>query len=773
MKKKGAFILSLALLSSTLLTSCDNVKNVISTKFGVLIQGASDLYKGKTLQLSALNSSEDDELVWTSSDENVATVSDSGLVTGVNEGSVTIKCSSKKYDYSYDEVTIKVIDSTKIVYKVVFKDYDGTVLEEDSVHPGEFAYYNGKEPTRLSSDMKNYTFLGWDKDLDSPINSDTVFVAQYGETDINFKEYAFYLFTSGDYAGKYVVKYSGSEKEVTLPTSYNYREVVGVYDGSFKNNTTVEKINIPDEYVYFGNKAFYGCTNLRHINFPSKLIYLGQYAFALCTSLISAALPDTVTVIQPYAFLNCSSLVSVKMSDNVTTIGNYAFSGCTNLVMNSLPSKVENLLNSAFNKCAKFTGDIVLPSTVKKVEAYVFSGTGLTGLTINKDLEDFASNAILGSNNLLTLKVDPENEHFKAVDDVLYSKDGTALYAVAPAFTHDLNVLEGVETIKSFSATNSKAQKIVLPKSLTLIESNAFWGNSAKEIVFNKEMDGSKLTMEEYAFSESLGITRFEVPYGVSKIPSYFLYESRNLTELIIPETVYSIGECAFSDTGITEFTIPESFRVISERLLDGTNVKEIIIPKNVERIETYAFSDLPELTKVTFVNPQKITFMDYGVFNGSKKLKEIVGDFPLLTEAKDNNFDYIGLPFGTFTDTAIENFKLPDGFQLIDNFAFKNCTSLKDIYLPASLKRIQEWVFENTGLEHIYFGGTKEEFALLLTKVDSYDVSPVGTVYDDNDDVPEENKSYNILKRLYDEDKITYNAKYSEVDFSKTETTK
>ena len=69
------------------------VKNVISTKFGVLIQGASDLYKGKTLQLSALNSSEDDELVWTSSDENVATVSDSGLVTGVNEGSVTIKWS--------------------------------------------------------------------------------------------------------------------------------------------------------------------------------------------------------------------------------------------------------------------------------------------------------------------------------------------------------------------------------------------------------------------------------------------------------------------------------------------------------------------------------------------------------------------------------------------------------------------------------------------------------------------------------------------------------
>lgn len=59
------------------------------------------------------------------------------------------------------------------------------------------------------------------------------------------------------------------------------------------------------------------------------------------------------------------------------------------------------------------------------------------------------------------------------------------------------------------------------------------------------------------------------------------------------------------------------------------------------------------------------------------------------------------------------------------------------------------------------------------MTKVDSYDESPVGTVYDDNDDVPEENKSYNILKRLYDEDKITYNAKYSEVDFSKTETTK
>ncbi len=774
MKNRGVFILSLTLLASSLLYSCtDSVEEALKSNFGILIQGASDLYLGKSLQLSAKNSTLDDSLVWSSSDESVASVSDTGLVKGLKEGSVTIKCSSKKHSYSFDEVILKVIDGSKINYKVTFKNYDGSVLEETTVHGGEIATYLGETPTRPSSDVKNYTFLGWDKDLNESINEDTTFVAQYGESNIDFNSYAFYLLTGPEeFAGKYLAYYKGNEEEVNLPTSYNYRDVIGIYDGSFSNNTTVKTINIPESYVYIGAKAFYGCANLTHINLPPKLVVLGEAAFYNCTSLLTVKIPETITTITQQCFSNCPNLVSVNISDKVTSIQDYAFSNCPNLVIKSLPSSLKTIGDSAFYKCNKFSGNIEFPNDLDSVGPFAFSQTSITGITINAKLTNFSSSAALGARSLTTIKVNEENANYKAIDDVLYDKNGTTLFLIAPNNTREVNIAEGVTTIKSYSSSFSKATKVTFPKSLSLIESNGLGTSYIKEFVFNEEMDGSKLVMEEYAFSDCYELTSFSVPDGVIKLPRYFLYGSSKLVTLNIPDSVLSIGECAFSDTAITEFKIPENFKTIPERLLDGTNVKEIVIPKNVESIETYAFSDLKELTKVTFTNSKGITYMDYGVFNGCSKLSEIVGDFPLI-DVK-SSIDLVEFPFGTLEGTAIENFKLPDGYQEISNFAFKDCTKLKDIYLPASLHRVDKWVFENTALEHIYFGGTKEEFAKVLTKLDTDDEESLyGTVYDDDEDVLEEKKSYNILNKLYAEDKVTYNSKYSEVDFSKTSTTK
>ena len=72
--------------------------------------------------------------------------------------------------------------STANTYTVTWKNYDGTVLEEDKNVPyGTTPKYNSATPTRPASGRYTYTFKSWDKDL-APVTGDVIYTATYTET---------------------------------------------------------------------------------------------------------------------------------------------------------------------------------------------------------------------------------------------------------------------------------------------------------------------------------------------------------------------------------------------------------------------------------------------------------------------------------------------------------------------------------------------------------------------------------------------------------------
>ena len=66
----------------------------------------------------------------------------------------------------------------KEIFTVVFKNYDGTILDEQTIKKGNSASYQGETPKRPNSKICNYEFTGWSDSIQN-VTSNIDVVAQY------------------------------------------------------------------------------------------------------------------------------------------------------------------------------------------------------------------------------------------------------------------------------------------------------------------------------------------------------------------------------------------------------------------------------------------------------------------------------------------------------------------------------------------------------------------------------------------------------------------
>ena len=103
----------------------------------------------------------------------------------------------------------------------------------------------------------------------------------------------------------------------------------GVRVGSARNNTS---ITIPSTYneknvTAILENGFEGCPNLTTIAIPNTITAIKDSAFKDCKLLSSISLPSNLKSIGKYAFNNCSAITTVTIPSNTTFIGAFAFYG--------------------------------------------------------------------------------------------------------------------------------------------------------------------------------------------------------------------------------------------------------------------------------------------------------------------------------------------------------------------------------------------------------------------------------------------------------------
>lgn len=107
--------------------------------------------------------------------------------------------------------------------------------------------------------------------------------------------------------------YSGYQKIIEIPDTYEGCPVTAIEMGAFMNNTNIVEVTLPESVTEIRSQnlnidmdrtfgAFQDCTSLRKVNIPDGVTKLAEYTFEGCTSLTEITIPASVTSIDNSAF---------------------------------------------------------------------------------------------------------------------------------------------------------------------------------------------------------------------------------------------------------------------------------------------------------------------------------------------------------------------------------------------------------------------------------------------------------------------------------------
>ena len=295
----------------------------------------------------------------------------------------------------------------------------------------------------------------------------------------------------------------------------------------------------------------------------------------------------SVISVESEAFRGCTEITSVIMPEGVRGIYGNVFEGCTNLVAITIPSSVRHITDTFLycNSLVEFivSGDnpyfaavdgVLFDKDKTKLIRYP-SGKAATSYTIPKSVTSIGTNAFSGCGNLENFII-TENSNFITIDNVLFSKDGTALLQY-PLGKEDTTYVipSGVITVARGAFSNSTLTSVTIPKSVTemgwdafaycidlktvVIEDLANWcgfnfysewtyyGGGAEIPGFRSEVF-NPLIYADNLCCDGRVITDFVIPEGVTKIAAGAFGGYKKLESIVIPSSVVSVGSHAFYD---------------------------------------------------------------------------------------------------------------------------------------------------------------------------------------------------------------------------------
>ena len=638
-----------------------------------------------------------------------------------------------------------------IYYKVTFKNYDGTILQEISVEEGKNATYTGATPTRTNTPEHTYTFIGWDESLDS-ITSNCVRIAQYLESNVEYTvkfysednqllytDVVYYQQTATYYGptpskastSAYYYTFKGWDKDLTNVTkSFSTKPVFDAH-GVTKQITLRPNNGQADNVinVTYGEAYDLGTPVNTGFNF------VGWYANETTVIPTSGIWQyDNVTVLTAnwgtgyYEFVEkddgtyevsltaegkSASEITIPISFNnkpVTSLGENFLRENTKIEKITIPASIKRIPNYAFYKCIKLSEvtlnegleeigmyafdscklkKVIIPSTCTTIEQFAFENNkDLYHVYLPSSVQTVNQYAFYSINSLAYICI----EHSSVPSWGSYWRSGTTVY------TSCTKLVEGEDF--NYAVRNLSGNYVVTV--LRLSETTS----QLQSYAFPDEIENiSDIRVAQYLFQNNVNIRSINLS-SVTRIGDYAFDGCSNLNSVTFSNTLTVIGSHAFSNcSSLSSIVIPDGTTEIQSFAFDScTSATYVFIPASVTTIGSYAFYDCTKAT--IYTNAHTSSSGWDSTWRGSRP---IYYDYVSINNTDDFNYvvqsymgdSYVTITSLTNTGLSKKNLVIPNQIENINdirlaNNLFRGLNDLVSVDLGAGVKKIPTGCFSN-----------------------------------------------------------------------------
>ena len=357
-----------------------------------------------------------------------------------------------------------------------------------------------------------------------------------------------------------------------------------------------------------------------------------------------------------------------------------------------------------YSSSGKYSGNIVIPSTVTyngkqytvtKIGTGAFRDcTGLTAVTLPNAMTSIGRNAFRDCTGLTTVTIS--------------------------------NSVTSIGSYAFYGCTG--LTEVTIPNAMTDIGGWAFtYCTGLQTVIWNAHnvqdipLSKSGTPMPPFLYCKNL--TDFVFGDEVEHIPAYLCYNLTSLKNLVIGNSVTTIGSYAFSScTGLkkviwnarnangfqydtpfsdcenlTDFVFGDEVEHIPDYLCYNlTSLKNLVIGNSVTTIRSHAFKGCTGLTEVTI--PNSVTSIGSYAFYGCTGLTEVT--IPnAVTSIGSSAFSGC---------TGLTEVTIPNAVTSIGSRAFSGCTGLTEVTIPNAVTYIGERAFEGcSGLTTVTIGNS------------------------------------------------------------------
>ena len=422
---------------------------------------------------------------------------------------------------------------------------------------------------------------------------------------------------------------------ITIPNS-----VTSIGESAFYNCSGLTSVTIGNSVTSIGSSAFSGCSGLTSVTIPNSVTSIGESAFYYCSGLTSVTIPNSVTSIGNSAFYKCSGLTSVTIPNSVKSIGESAFYYCSGLTSVTIGYCVTKIQDKAFANCEELMDVYCLARKVPTATTAAFEGSYPEYITLHvmsSAIKDYKATAPWSSfGSIIAISGEDPSPKIQFADAAVKAicVDNWDVNGDGDLSEDEAAQVTSIGQIFRYNSEITSFNELQYFTGLTSIGEEAFYNCTG---MTSMTIPNSVTSIGKYAFLYCSGLTSVTIPNSVTSIGESAFYYCSGLTSVTIPNSVTSIGyEAFYNCSGLTkaEFASIESLCNISfgddanplyyakHLYINGQEVTDLVIPNTVTSIGNYAFRYCSGLTSVTI--PNSVTSIGYRAFEGCSGLTSV-----------------------------------------------------------------------------------------------------------------------------------------------------